>query len=143
MKNKSPNGHYPPGIPPGGRVIRPDSAQEALQRSMVEKLQPHLNELNQENASEERCTSLVFQAAIEKHGVEEVNGPLFDACAELALRLSKRNLTRAHEKAFELFAEKKVLPADLPPAIVRAAGRQGVTLAEPVSADVGTLVQDS
>lgn len=155
MKPKNPNGHYPPGVPPGGKVLElTDGARDLVQEQLFLKLQPHLNELNQENASEERCASLVFAAAIEHHGVEAVNGPLFDTCSELAVKLARRNLQRAHEKAFELFVEQKVNPGHIKPHIIRAAGRQGVSfetaaqkLAElqPVaeSADVGTAAVES
>lgn len=141
MKPKNPNGHYPPGIPPGGRVLQlPDSAAEAVQRELVQKLQPHLNELNQENASEERATSLVFAAAIKHHGVEAVAGLLFEKTFDLAVKLSQRNLKRCHEKAFELFAEKRTKPAHIPPHIIRSAGRQGVVLLEPITFEPGEVV---
>lgn len=166
MKNKSPNGHYPPGIPPGGKLLQlPESAAAALQQEMVQKLQPHLNELNQENAAHQSAISLVFAAAIRLHGVPALLSPalvtkdvddgglgpivpgatLYDACLQLADKLAKQNLRSTHEKARELFVEKGIKPRDLPPHIVRAAGRQGVMLAEPeaLSADVGTPAVES
>ena len=140
-KSKSPNGHYPPGVPPGGRVLQfTDSAKEAMQKEMVNKLQPHLNELNQENAAEQSAIALVMSAAIRHHGIKELsNDPaLLENCFDLSRQLAAYNLKRSHQKAHELFVEMKVKPRDLPPHIVRAAGRQGVVLAEPESADVGT-----
>lgn len=145
MKNKSPNGHYPPGVPPGGRLLHIEgSAAERLKAETINKVQPHLNELNQENAAYQSAIGLVFAAAVQKHGVVEVNGPLFLECVELADKLAKQNLRSTHEKARELFLEMKL--GDIPAHIVRAAGRQGVEMPTPedfqrpqlASADVGT-----
>lgn len=144
MKNKSPNGHYPPGVPPGGKVLVLDSVQESISKELVQKLQPHLNELNQENAAHQSAISLVFSAAIQRDGVEAVNGPLYGACVELADKLAKQNLRTTHEKARELFREKNVNPKHLPEHIVRAAKRQGVEMVpKPESADVGTPGQEA
>lgn len=128
MKNKNPNGHYPPGVPPGGKVLVLDSVKESISKELVQKLQPHLNELNQENAAHQSAISLVFSAAIKCHGVFPPNGPIYNECIALADALAKQNLRTTHEKALELFREKGVNPAHIPAHIVRAAKRQGVEM---------------
>ena len=134
MKNKLP----PP--PQGGRLIKIEgTAAERLQAEMVARVQPHLNELNQENAASQAAITLVFSAAIKHHGVKEVNRNLFDECMQLADKLAQHNLRTSHEKAAELFVEMNV--TDIPPHIVRAAKRAGVVL--PVPGDEGAVVVPS
>ena len=120
---------FPP-IPAGGRVLQiPESAAEAMRNEVIKKVQPHLNELNQENAAEQSAIALVFGAAIKAHGVALVNGDLFSECLALAKKLSDLNLNRSHTKAQELFLEMNL--TDIPLHIVRAAKRSGVTMPTP------------
>lgn len=142
MKNKSPNGHYPPGVPPGGKLLVLDGVKESIAKELIAKIQPHLNELNQENAAHQSAISLVFSAAIRLHGVEQVNGDLYGECIELADKLAKQNLRTTHEKAFELFVEQQVNPDHIPAHIIRAAGRQGVSMPKPVVFLPGDVVTD-
>ncbi len=146
MSKHGNNGHFPPGVrpqglPPGGKVLDLTSgARDQIQEQLIQKLQPHLNELNQENAAEQSAISLVFSAAV-RHGGVEYATERFEACEALAMRLAKQNLKRSHEKAFSLFIEQKVNPGHIPAHIVRAARRQGVTFETATEAFEAEVVQ--
>lgn len=131
MKSKFP----PP--PQGGRLIQIEgTAAEKLQQENIAKVQPHLNELNQENAATQAAISLVFSAAIKHHGVSAVLHPvMFNECMHLAEKLAAQNLRTSHEKAKEVFLEFGFV--DIPPHIVRAAKRAGVTM--PVAGEAGPV----
>lgn len=126
----NPKNMQKPQIPPGGRLIKVEGSQaEQLAKETYHRVQPHLNELNQENAAHQSAISLVFSAAIRQHGVNAVNGELFAPCLELAKKLAEQNLRSTHEKARELFLELKL--GDVPAHIRRAAARSGVEMPTP------------
>lgn len=130
---------FPPP-PQGGRLIQIEgTAAERLQQENIAKVQPHLNELNQENAATQSAITLVFSAAIKHHGVPIVNGVLFDECMQLAQKLAAQNLRASHEKAKEVFLEFGFV--DIPAHIVRAAKRAGVVM--PVPGEAGAAVDPS
>lgn len=146
MNSKNPkNGHFPPGVPPpkevvadmmaqGGQLIQMSkSAEEKMKAELVQRIQPHLNELNQENAAEQSAISLVFGSAIRHHGIDGFTDERFDACLALSLKLARANMSATHTKARELFIEKGV--TRVPEQIVRAAARAGIVMPTPECPD--------
>ena len=124
-KNRRPD--TMPPLPQGGKVIQfTESGAEEMRRKQYEKVQPHLNELNQENAVEAQAINMVFSASIQNCGVSSTLG-MFDTCMELAHKLAKENAVRARTKAAELFLELGFI--EVPAHIVRASKRAGVELA--------------
>jgi hypothetical protein len=115
-----------PPIPPGGQIIQfTETGAEEMRRKQYEKVQPHLNELNQENMVEAQAINMVFSASIQNCGVSSTLG-MFDTCMELAHRLAKENAFRARVKARDLFDELGF--TEVPAHIVRASKRAGVEL---------------
>lgn len=113
-------------VPPGGRVIQmTESTAENMRRQQYEKVQPHLNELNQENAIEQQAVQLVFAAQIRHGGVGEAIEH-YDLCMQLAQRLAKQAMRTAREKARDLFIELNF--TEVPVHIARASARAGVEM---------------